>query len=92
MSATRSVLICQGKTCRKAGAVKVLEVFELNAPEAVEVLASGCLGQCGNGPMVIITPEKVWYHRVSPEEVSAVVERHLKGGTPIQAMMYPDPH
>jgi (2Fe-2S) ferredoxin len=38
--------------------------------------------------MVIVLPEQVWYCRVQPNEVPAVVKRHLYGGEPIRAMLY----
>ncbi|MBD2460573.1 (2Fe-2S) ferredoxin domain-containing protein [Oscillatoria sp. FACHB-1407] len=88
----RTVLICQSKACRKGGSAKVLAAFQ-NAPVAdVEVIASGCLGQCGSGPMVLILPDEIWYNRVSPKEVSAVVDRHLHHGVPVKAMLYPKFH
>jgi len=48
---SRRVLVCQNRTCRKQGAAKVLAAFEKLSPSEVEVVASSCLGQCGNGPM-----------------------------------------
>ena len=84
----RKVLICQNRTCRKQGADKVLQKFEEAIGENFTVEATGCLGQCGNGPMVLVEPEQVWYCQVNPEEVAAVVERHLKADRPIKAMLY----
>ena len=63
----RQVLVCQNRTCRKQGAAKVLAAFEKLSPSEVEVVASGCLGQCGSGPMVLVVPEEVWYCAVRPE-------------------------
>ncbi|NJK68756.1 MAG: (2Fe-2S) ferredoxin domain-containing protein [Microcoleus sp. CSU_2_2] len=84
----RQVLVCQNRTCRKQGAAKVLAAFKKLSGSEVEVVASSCLGQCGNGPMVLVMPEKVWYSRVCGEEVAAVIERHLRGGKPVEAMLY----
>jgi (2Fe-2S) ferredoxin len=50
--------------------------------------ASGCLGQCGNGPMVLVLPETVWYGAVQPKEVPAVIDRHLRQGQPVRSMLY----
>ncbi|GAP94435.1 (2Fe-2S) ferredoxin domain-containing protein [Leptolyngbya sp. NIES-2104] len=82
------VRICQHKTCRKQGAAKVLKTFQSLAPDHISIEPSGCLGQCGNGSMVLVLPDEVWYCRVSPEEVSAIVDRHLIQGHPIKAMLY----
>nr|WP_290427144.1 (2Fe-2S) ferredoxin domain-containing protein [Thermoleptolyngbya sichuanensis] len=83
------VLVCQSNACRKAKAQQVLAAFRaasLEGVEGVEVVASGCLGQCGNGPMVLVLPDEVWYWRVLPEEVGAIAHQHLQLGRPVEAM------
>lgn len=82
------IKVCQNRTCRKQGAAKVLAAFLANPVPGVTAIPSSCLGQCGNGPMVVILPDQIWYSRVQPVEVSAIVERHLKGGKPIKTMLY----
>ncbi len=71
------IRVCQNRTCKKQGAVKVLAAFEANPVPEVTVKSSGCLGQCGNGPMVLILPEMVWYSKFLPSEVKMVIEKHL---------------
>lgn len=82
------IKVCQNRTCRQQGAAKVLAAFRSHPVPNFTVIASGCLGQCGNGPMVVILPEQIWYSRIQPVEVPAIVERHLRGGKPIKAMLY----
>jgi (2Fe-2S) ferredoxin len=76
----KTVRVCQNRTCKKQGAVKVLAAFKENPVPEVTVISSSCLGQCGNGPMVLILPENVWYSNVRPSEVKKVIEQHLLGG------------
>ncbi|MEG3923269.1 (2Fe-2S) ferredoxin domain-containing protein [Microcoleus sp. D3_18a_C4] len=85
---SRQVLVCQNRTCRKQNSAKVLAAFQQLSPSEVEVVASSCLGQCGNGPMVLVLPEEVWYNGVCPEEVAAITEQHLRGGKPVERMLY----
>lgn len=68
----KTVLICQNTTCRKAGSAKVLASFRSIAVPDVTVVGSGCLGQCGNGPMVLVMPDQVWYRRVRPADVPLI--------------------
>lgn len=85
------VLVCQNRTCRKQGAAQVLAAFR-DQPVPGDVVESACLGQCGNGPMVLVQPDEVWYCGVRPDEVPAVVARHLRGGRPVRGMLYPKFH
>jgi (2Fe-2S) ferredoxin len=89
---SRQVMVCQNRSCRKQGAAAVLAAFQSSAVTDVTVIASSCLGQCGNGPMVLVTPDQIWYSDVHPQEVSKVVERHLQGGHPVVSMLYPKYH
>lgn len=84
----KQVLVCQNCSCRKQGAAKVLEAFQASPVPGVTAIGCRCLGQCGNGPMVLVMPEEVWYCRLRPDEVPTVVERHLRGGKPVKGMLY----
>ncbi len=85
-------MVCQNRTCCKQGASVVLAAFQAHPVPGVTVTGCGCLGQCGNGPMVLILPDEVWYSSVYPDEVPVVVERHLLNGRPVTAMLYPKFH
>jgi (2Fe-2S) ferredoxin len=87
-STPRCVRVCQNRTCKKQGAKEVLAAFEALPVTDVSVTGSGCLGQCGNGPMVLILPDMVWYSGVQPQEVRLVVEQHLLGGQKVKQMLY----
>jgi len=87
----RQVLVCQNRTCRKQGSEQVLAAFQSQSGSS-EIVASGCLGQCGNGPMVLVQPDQVWYCRLQPDEVPTVVTRHLQGGEPVRGMLYSKVH
>ena len=87
-SAARCVQVCQHRTCRKQGAAQVLAAFTALPVPDVTVKASGCLGQCGNGPMVLVLPDMVWYCGLRPNEVPLVVEQHLLGGQSVKRMLY----
>ena len=92
MSSIKKVLICQNTACAKAGAKEVLVAFQDSLVPNVKIIPSSCLGQCGNGPMVLVEPEQVWYCRVHTSEVPAVVEKHLQQNKPLRGMLYPKFH
>ena len=88
LESSKQVLVCQGRSCKKQGAVKVLAAFQSLPVTSVTVISSSCLGQCGNGPIVLVVPEETWYSGVQTNEVPTVVERHLRGGRPVHSMLY----
>ncbi|MEA5617475.1 (2Fe-2S) ferredoxin domain-containing protein [Cronbergia sp. UHCC 0137] len=71
----KCVRVCQSRTCKKQGAAAVLAAFQACSIPDVTVTVSGCLGQCGSGPMVVFLPEMVWYSRVQPQDVPQLVEQ-----------------
>lgn len=87
-TSTRCVRVCQNRTCRKQGAKSVLEAFEAIPVSGVTVIASSCFGQCGNGPMVLVLPDIVWYAGVRNTEVPLIVEQHLIGNQKVIKMLY----
>ena len=42
-----------------------------------------CLGLCKHGPNSIVYPSGTWYLGLAESDVPEIVERHLRGGEPI---------
>ncbi len=91
----KMVLVCTKEkpdgapSCMAAGSGAVLDAFKSEVARAglaerVLVTNSGCLGLCKRGPNVIVQPDGCWYTGVQPHEVSAIVERHLAQGQPVE--------
>ena len=74
MSSSRQVLVCLSRTCKKDGAAGVLAVLKREAIADVEILESGCMGQCGSGPMVLVVPDLRHYWRVTPITAQKIIE------------------
>ncbi len=70
-----SILICQHRTCRKQGAAKVLVALKAIDSTGVRIEGSGCLGQCGNGPNVLVLPDRIWHYHVIPEDAMGIIDR-----------------
>ncbi len=84
MAGLRQIFVCatpgEGR-CGAKGGGELLEAFRLEverrglAPAAV--LRNACARRHHEGPVVFVFPDDVWYTRVTPDDVPAIVERHL---------------
>lgn len=70
----------------------MLHALKETVPPGVVVMGSGCLGQCGAGPMVQVTPDDVWYCRVQTADVPEIVSEHLEGDRPLRRLLHPRFH
>jgi (2Fe-2S) ferredoxin len=52
----------------------------------VAVTPCGCLGPCFDGPAMVVYPGGVWYAGVTPADVAEIVEKHVKGGIPVERL------
>jgi (2Fe-2S) ferredoxin len=92
----RHVFVCtSGKYCPEVdgdGRGVHARLKELVAAEGlnkmVRINHSGCLDQCGYGPMIVVYPESVWYWGVRVEDVDEIVREHLRDGHPIERLRY----
>lgn len=93
----RHVFVCTGgKTCGSQESATTFQVLKDGLREAgmaqrIRANQSGCMGQCGHGPMVVVYPEDVWYAGVDAAGAKRILDEHLLGGTPVEALRYVAP-
>ncbi|ESA36086.1 2fe-2s ferredoxin [Leptolyngbya sp. Heron Island J] len=88
----RFIQVCQYRSCQRFNAAAVLAELKQHASAELMVAASSCLGQCGSGPTVRVVPDNVWYCRVSPKDVDAIIEQHIRQGSPVKRLLHPRFH
>lgn len=90
----RQLLVCTyGAWCKIDGADEIRAalkgaVHDAGLGSEVRVTKSGCLGQCGHGPMAVMWPENVWYSNLELSDVHEIVESHIKKGIPVERLRY----
>ncbi len=67
------ILICQNRTCKKQGAAKVLAAFRTHSSAEITYEGCGCLGNCGNGPIVFVLPARIWYYHVRLQDIPTIL-------------------
>jgi (2Fe-2S) ferredoxin len=90
----KHVFVCvSGKTCPLQGAEAVCDelrkqISERGLKGQIRINKSGCLDQCGNGPMVVVYPDGVWYAGVTADDCKQIVESHLVANQPVERLLY----
>ncbi|MDS0278742.1 NAD(P)H-dependent oxidoreductase subunit E [Halomicroarcula sp. S1AR25-4] len=77
----KHVAVCTNQTCAQDGAPAVLERLRQAARDSdqcdARITRSSCLGRCGEGPMVAVYPDGVWYGGVAEGDADSIVSSHL---------------
>ncbi len=90
----KHAFICSsGKTCPTQGSVEIMQemknmISDLGLKQQIRINKAGCMGQCGDGPIMVVYPEAVWYANVQLADVAIIVHQHLIAGEPIERLYY----
>ncbi|WP_372479261.1 CbiX/SirB N-terminal domain-containing protein [Halomicrobium sp. HM KBTZ05] len=77
----KHVAVCTNQTCAADGSAAVLERLRQAERDSeacdARVTRSSCLGRCGEGPMIAVYPDGVWYGGVGEDDAERIVSSHL---------------
>jgi len=87
------ILLCSGGACISSGSESVREALlreiKANGLEGeVEIITTGCMGMCEIGPMMVVSPEGIFYQKIKPEDMAEVVREHLLKGCIVERLLY----
>ena len=78
----KHVAVCTNQTCAESGSAAVIERLRQEVRDAEDcdarITRTSCLGQCGDGPMVAVYPDGVWYGGVTADDTDRIVSSHLE--------------
>lgn len=77
----------------EAGYDVILEIdkHEHKKNDKIHLSGSGCQGFCAQGPLVNISPGKILYVKVKPENVQEIVEKTISNDEIVEHLLYQNP-
>lgn len=52
----------------------------LNRQDKVRINRAGCFDRCGEGPLLVVYPQAIWYTFVDNEDIDEIIDSHLVHG------------
>lgn len=82
-----------GAACQDHGAKQLrdyakgrVKALGLAGPGGVRVNNAGCMDRCGQGPVMVVYPEAVWYSYASQADVDEIIDEHLQNGRVVERL------
>ncbi|MFZ5645189.1 MAG: NADH-ubiquinone oxidoreductase-F iron-sulfur binding region domain-containing protein [Bacillota bacterium] len=87
------ICVCAGG-CTSSGSIKIIDKFEKVVAEkglagSIEVRRVGCHGFCEMGPVVTLEPQKIFYTRVTVDDVDEILASI--NGQVVERLLFTDP-
>ena len=58
----------------------------ISGQDKVRINRSGCLDRCGEGPLLVVYPQAIWYTFVDNEDIDEIIETHLINGKVVERL------
>jgi cob(I)alamin adenosyltransferase len=95
----RQILLCNHGDCAEPSAAERLyaRLGELNRavglnklgnPHRIKCALADCLGVCQGGPIMVVYPDGIWYHRVDEAALVRIYRQHLLQGQPVEEWIF----
>lgn len=88
-------LVCKGTGCVSSDSAAIIDRLNALIKEKdlsdVSVVQTGCFGFCGEGPIVKVMPDNVFYIKVKPSDCDDLINAHAMNGDLVQRLLYEDP-
>jgi len=78
-------------SCAAAGAQPLWDrlgkAIESQKLSEIGFTATGCLGFCNAGPLMVVYPDGVWYRPTTAADIDEIAESHLKQGVRVDRLV-----
>ncbi len=88
-------LVCKGTGCVASESAEIIrrlnELLKEKNINDVSVVSTGCFGFCGEGPIVKVQPDNVFYVKVKVSDCEDLINEHVLKGIYVERLLYVDP-
>ncbi len=88
----KHVLVCVNTECVAQGSAAVVAGLRQRLKNrdlelTIQTTKTSCLRRCGDGPLLVVYPDGVWYRRVGAGDLDEIIEQHLERGRPVGRLL-----
>ena len=77
---------CNARAMRDYAKKRSKELGIAKGKGSVRVNIAGCLDRCGEGPVVVVYPDEVWYTYVDESDIDDIIDSHLVNGKAVERL------
>ncbi len=90
------ILVCGGTGCKSSGCKKLVDTLnrkieETNSQDKVNVVVTGCVGFCEQGPLMKVTPDDTFYVKLEEKDVEEIFDEHILKGNIVERALFKSP-
>ncbi|HDP98203.1 MAG TPA: NADH-quinone oxidoreductase subunit F, partial [bacterium] len=90
------IFVCAGTGCVSNGSFKIKDVLKKELKkhgleEEIRIGETACNGFCDRGPIIVVQPEGIYYHRLTEEDIPLLVAEHFLKGQPVERLIFTPP-
>jgi NADH:ubiquinone oxidoreductase subunit F (NADH-binding)/(2Fe-2S) ferredoxin/ferredoxin len=91
-----NLLVCGGTGCMASDSQIMIDLLkakvkELKMDDEISVIKTGCFGFCGQGPIIKVQPDNVFYVKVKTTDIDEIFEEHIIKGRVVERLLFEDP-
>lgn len=90
------IMVCGGTGCVSSRSLEMVDSFKSKLSEKgyqdeITVIKTGCFGFCGQGPIIKIHPDNVFYVKVDMNDIDEIIDEHIIKGRTVTRLLYTEP-
>ncbi len=90
------IMVCGGTGCIASKSDELIvklndALVKEGYDKEIDVVKTGCFGFCGQGPIIKVHPDNVFYVQVQPEDAEEIVAEHIVKGRTVDRLLFSEP-